>query len=68
MPKPAGGGPRGDQRWRVFLRNHASDIVTCDLCVTVTLPLLYVLVVIEHGSRRLLHCNVTEHPTGKCDL
>jgi len=39
MPKlPAApcGGPRGDQRWAVFLRNHARLIIACDFCVVVT--------------------------------
>ena len=67
MPKRPGGGPRGNRPWRTFLPNHASTIVACDVCVvvTATFRLLYVLVVIEHGSRRLLHCNVTEHPTAE---
>ena len=39
--------------------------MACDFFVTVTstFRLLYVLVVIEHRSRRLIHCNVTAHPT-----
>jgi hypothetical protein len=65
MPKCPRGGPRRDQSWRTFVRNHASAIVACDICiaVTATFRLFYVLVVIEHGSRSLLHCNVTEYPT-----
>jgi hypothetical protein len=53
------------QRWSTFVRNHAKAIVACDFCVTVTTTfrLLYVFVVIEHASRRLLHVNVTAHPT-----
>ena len=53
------------QRWSTFIRNHAKGIVACDFCVavTVTFRLLYVFVVIEHASRRLLHVNVTAHPT-----
>jgi len=31
--------------------------------VTATFRMLYVFVVIEHRSRRLVHCNVTAHPT-----
>ena len=48
-----------------FLKNNARAIVACDFFVTVTstFRLLYVLVVIEHRSRRLIHCNVTAHPT-----
>jgi len=65
LPRAPAGCPRGDQRWSTFLKNHAQSIVACDFFVTVTcgLRLLYVLVVMEHGSRRLIHCNVTAHPT-----
>ena len=60
--------PRGttnDQRWVTFVRNHAKAIVACDFFVSVTVSfrLLYVFVAMEIGSRRILHCNVTEHPT-----
>lgn len=70
MPKCSGSGPRGDQRWRTFVRNHASAIVACDFCiaVTATFRLYYVLLVIDHGSRRLLRCNVTEYPTAEWTL
>ena len=39
--------------------------MACDffVAVTSTFRLLYVFVVMEHGSRRLIHCNVTAHPT-----
>jgi putative transposase len=65
LPRAPAGCPRGDQRWSTFLKNHAQAIVACDFLVTVTcgFRLLYVLVVMEHGSRRLIHCNVTAHPT-----
>jgi transposase InsO family protein len=70
MPKRSGSGPRGDQRWRTFIQNHAPAIIACDFCVavTATFRLFYVLVVIEHGLRRLLHCNVTEYPTAEWTL
>ena len=65
MPKRPSGTPCGDQRWRTFLRNHAKAIVACDflVSVTATFRLLYVFVVIEHGSRKLVHFNVTRNPS-----
>jgi hypothetical protein len=52
------------QRWSTFLRNHADTIVACDFfpVVTATFRQLYVFVMIEHGSRRLVHMNVTPQP------
>ena len=38
------------------------------MAVTVTFRLLYVFVLIHHGSRRLLHSNVTAHPTATWTL
>src|SRR3984957_3781804 len=63
------GRPRGDLRWST-LRLHAQGIIACDFLVTVTATfrLLYVSVVIEHRSRRLIHCNVTAHPTSAWTL
>jgi putative transposase len=53
------------QRWLTFVRNHAKAIVACDFCVvvTATFKTLYVFVVMEHASRRILHINVTKYPT-----
>jgi putative transposase len=69
-PKRPPGCPRGDQRWSTFLRNHAKAILACDffVAVTATFQLLYVFVVIEHGTRRLVHMNVTAHPTAAWTL
>ena len=65
MPKPAPGHPRGDRRWSTFLRNHARAILACDffVAVTATFRLLYVFVVIEHGSRRHVRVDVTATPS-----
>jgi len=70
MPKAPSGRPRGDQRWATFLRNHAKAIIACDffVAVTVRFQLLYVFVLIHHGSRRLVHFNVTKHPTAAWTL
>ena len=70
MPKRPTGHRRGDQRWATFLRNHAKAIVAGDffVAVTATFRLLYVFVLIHHGSRRLLHFNVTAHPTAASTL
>ena len=70
MPKRPPGQPRGDQRWSTFLKNHARAILACDffVAVTATFRMLYVFVVIEHGTRSLAHVNVTSHPTADWTL
>ena len=70
MPKPPTGQPRGDQRWSTFLKNHAKAILSCDffIAVTATFRMLYVFVVIEHGSRRLKRVAVTAHPSADWTL
>ena len=70
MPKRPDGHPRGDQRWATFLSNHARAILACDflVAVTATFRMLYVFVVIEHGTRRLKHVNVTANPTAEWTL
>jgi len=58
------------QRWSTFLRLHAQGIIPCDflIAVTATFRQLYVFVVIEHRSRRLIHCNITAHPSATWTL
>jgi putative transposase len=53
------------QRWLAFLQNHREVIVAFDFFTvpTLTFQLLYCFFVIEHGRRRILHLNVTRHPT-----
>ncbi len=55
------------QRWRTFVRNHAQAIVACDFCIVITAAFktLYVFVVMEHATRRILHTNVTARPTAQ---
>ncbi len=67
---PQDSDPRGcrrtsSQHWRTFVRNHAKVIVASDFLVAITagFRVLYVFVVMEVGSRRILQCNVTAHPT-----
>ena len=51
--------------WRAFLKNHAKDLIALDFFTvpTATFRILFVFVVLSHGGRRLVHVNVTEHPT-----
>jgi putative transposase len=57
--------PEARQSWLTFLRNHREVIAAMDLFVvcTATFRLLYVLFVIRHGRREIVHFNVTDHPT-----
>jgi len=64
MVKPS--RPRGDSMtWRTFLKNQADAIWMCDFCVqhTVRFKALYIFVTMELGSRKVVHINVTSHPT-----
>jgi hypothetical protein len=60
---------RGDpgKRWRAFLQNHREAIVAFDFFTVpmLTFQLLYCFFVIEHGRRRILHFNVTRHPSAE---
>jgi putative transposase len=53
------------QTWRTFLDNHVKDLVSIDFFVvpTATFRVLFVLVILAHARRRIMHFNVTEHPT-----
>jgi putative transposase len=55
------------QTWRAFLDNHVRDLVALDFFTvpTVGLRVLFVLVVLTHHRRRVVHFNVTEHPTAR---
>jgi len=60
-------GPEAQARqtWRTFLANHLQDLVAIDFFTvpTARLRVLFVLVVLAHHRRRVVHFNVTEHPT-----
>ena len=71
MPPDNGPGKRvPSQRWVSFVRNHAQAIVACDFFVVVTASfrVLYVFVLMEVGTRRIAHFNVTAHPTAAWTL
>jgi len=70
LPKRPRGQPRADLRWSTFLKSHATAILACDffMAVTATFRMLYVIVVIEHAPRRLVHVNVTVHPSADWTL
>jgi putative transposase len=60
-----GRGGDARKRWLIFLRNHREIIAAMDFFAvpTVTFRVLYCFFVISHRRRRVLHFNVTEHPT-----
>ena len=55
------------QTWRNFLENHAREIVSIDFLVvpTVRFTILYVFVFLSIDRRRVVHFNVTAHPTAE---
>jgi len=57
--------PEQAKRWLAFLRNHREAIAAMDFFTvpTITFNLLYCFFVISHDRRRILHFNVTKHPT-----
>jgi putative transposase len=62
MPKRRKGS---SQTWKTFLTNHVGQMVSIDFFTVPTLQLrvLFVLVILAHRRRRVVHFNVTEHPT-----
>jgi hypothetical protein len=59
------GGPPPSQSWRTFLANHVSQLASIDFFTvrTATFRVLFVFVVLSHDRRRIVHVNVTAHPT-----
>jgi hypothetical protein len=51
--------------WKAFLNNHVKDLVSIDFFVvpTVRFKVLFVFLILAHHRRRVVHFNVTEHPT-----
>jgi putative transposase len=57
--------PNPAKRWLAFLRNHREAIAAMDFfsVPTITFGVLYCFFVISHDRRRILHVNVSKHPT-----
>ena len=55
------------QGWKTFLRNHADGLASKDLFIVPTLSfrLLYGLLILGHGRRRILWLGVTSHPSAE---
>jgi len=55
------------QTWRTFLENHVKPVGIGGLLrvPTVSFRVLYVFLVLAHERRRVVHFNVTEHPTAE---
>lgn len=53
--------------WKTFLTNHGQDLVALDCfpVPTVTFRVLFVLVPLAHERRRVVHFNITQHPTAQ---
>ena len=71
MPNGREPGNRlSSQRWTAFVHNHAKSILAFYFLKTVTanFRILYVLVIMEIGTRKMVHLNVTDHPTAEWTL
>ena len=55
------------QTWRTFLQIHAKQLVSIDFFTvpSIRFQVLYVFLVLAHDRRRILHFNVTAHPTAE---
>ena len=60
-PKPP------SQAWRTFLKNHTKQLASIDFFTvpTISFRILYVFLVLSHERRRVVHFNVTSHPTAE---
>jgi putative transposase len=59
--------PEPTKQWKAFLNNHREVIAAMDFFTvpTLTFDVLYCFFVIAHNRRRILHFNVTRHPTSE---
>src|SRR5689334_5774715 len=55
------------QTWRTFLDNHVRDLVSIDFFTvpTARFRVLFVFIVLSHERRRVVHFNISEHPTAE---
>lgn len=62
MPKKV---KQSGQTWLTFLHNHLKETVSVDFFTipTLTYSILYVFVILSHDRRKILHYNITRHPT-----
>jgi hypothetical protein len=53
--------------WRTFLDQYIIELVATDFFVvpTATFKVLFVFIVLAHDPRRIIHFNVTKHPTAQ---
>src|SRR5207249_10406107 len=60
-PKPR------SQTWRTFLKNHSAQLASVDFFTvpTALFQVLFVFIVMQHYRRRIVHFNVTAHPTAE---
>jgi transposase InsO family protein len=64
--RPKGRKPSSPS-WKAFLTNHVQDLVSCDFFTipTATFRVLFVFMILAHDHRRIVHFNITEHPTAQ---
>ena len=65
-PSPSRSGSRG-QSCSTFVCNHGPEVLACDFFASVTMALriAFVFLVLDVGTRRTVHWNVTNHPTAE---
>jgi transposase InsO family protein len=53
--------------WRAFLANHTKELVSLDFFTvsTVRFHVLFVLILLAHDRRRVVHFNITKYPTAR---
>lgn len=65
LPKPTRDMSKSTQTWKTFLANHMDSTWSMDFAVvpTLTFRRLYVLIIVSHERRKIIHFGVTQHPT-----